>query len=118
MQRQQRLRRQTLRKPVIRRERIYLNMRLAKPIRTLLQLTLLGTLAVSAVAQSSPNITPSRVRDQLNQPAATGAQQTPSTPAAAPAKPQVKTQGSVPTKAPAPAPVKAPVSPAKTATPA
>ncbi len=98
-------------------------MRLAKPIRTLLQLTLLGTLAVIAVAKSSPNITPSRVRDQLNQPAATGAQQTPSTPAAAPVKPQPKAAAPVPTKAPAPAksasaPVKTPVSQPKTTTPA
>jgi hypothetical protein len=87
-------------------------------MRTLLQLTLLGTLAVSAVAQSAPNISPSRLRDQLNQPASSGAKSAPSTPAPAPAKPAAKAQASAPAKAPAAqakaaAPAKAQVAQAK-----
>lgn len=55
-------------------------------MRTLLQLTMLGILAVGTAAQEAPNVLPSRVRDQLNQPSTSGAQQAPARPNAAAVK--------------------------------
>jgi hypothetical protein len=89
-------------------------MRLAKPTRTLLQMTILGAFAIGAAAQDNPNILPSRVRDQLNQPASSGAQQSPATPKPAAAKAPAQTKTVPPSKAaPAPAPAKAAKVPAK-----
>jgi hypothetical protein len=99
-------------------------MRLAKLSRTLLLLALPAVLWTSAGAQDHPNVKPSDVRDQLNQPPA-ASQPAPAAPKPSPPAPKAPApaqQAKAPTKAPskASAPAKAAAAPApgKAAAPA
>src|SRR5579862_6700161 len=102
-----------------------MTMRLAKILRTFMQLGLPAVLATCALAQQAPNVKPSDVRDQLanqtpgaSQPAPAGANAPAPKAPPAPAKAQAPVKSATPApaaKAPAP---KAAAAPAKAPAPA